>query len=245
MAELAKKHFQTAMDAIDRIESAPSADAVAGIVKSAVAVFGLEHFCCLTPRSSRYPTFEDCMLMNRWPSGWFEMYRRSDFHRHDPIIRHTRTQLRPTAWSEAPVSNDPIARTIMSVAAVDFGMRAGISVPIYGINSYQAGVSFAGLEIDESKDARSAIELIAIYSFNRCNNFRAAATPAPGRLLTARQREILTWVANGKTAWDTGQILGVTPDNINKVVITAINKLQASNRTHAVVEAIRRREIDI
>ena len=245
MAELARKHFQTAMDAIDRIESAPSADAVAGIVKSAVAVFGLEHFCCLTPRSSQYPTFDDCMLMHRWPEGWFEIYRKSGFHSHDPIVRHTRTQLRSTAWSEAPIPNDPVARTVMSVAAVDFGMRAGISVPIYGINSYQAGVSFAGLEIDESQDARSAIELIAIYSFNRFNNFRAAAAPAQAKLLTARQREILQWVANGKTAWDTGRILGVTPDSINKVVTNAITKLQAANRTHAVVEAIRRREIEI
>ncbi|MDB5502036.1 MAG: transcriptional regulator, LuxR family [Tardiphaga sp.] len=244
MSEPGKRHFQIAMDAIDELENTTSAGEAVDTVGRAVAHFGLEHFCCLMPRNSQRPTFDACVLMTRWPRDWFDLYRRSDFQQHDPIVRYTRTQLRATSWSEALVSNDRVGRSVMEIAAVDFGLRAGISVPIHGINNYQAGVSFAGLQIDASKDAKSAVELIAIYAFNRLNQFQVAA-PARPKVLTPRQREILSWTANGKTAWDTGQILGVSEDNVHKLIASAVARLEATNRTHAVVKAIRLKEIDL
>lgn len=245
MGELDKRHFQIAMDAIDQIEKTTSAEGISQIVARAVSRFGYEYFCCLMPRNLASPTFESCVLIERWPPGWLDLYRRCDFQSCDPIVRHTRSQVRCTSWAEAPIPDDPVARSIMDIAASEFRLRAGISVPIHGINSYQAGISFAGFEIDDGQDAKSAVELIAIYAVNRISNFRIAAAPPPKKLLTPRQREILLWAAKGKSAWDTGKILGVTEDNVNKLISSAVVKLNAANRTHAVVEAISRREIEI
>jgi LuxR family quorum sensing-dependent transcriptional regulator len=242
MGQLDNKHFQIAATAIDLLDAAKLESDIAPIVAKSVSAFGFEYFCCASPRD-RQPTFDACVLMNRWPKDWFALYLDSDFQRHDPIASYTRSQFRSLQWSEVPIPDDPVARSIMTIAAEDYGLKRGVSVPIHGLSGYQAGISFAGTEIETSIAARSAVELIAIYAFNKLTHFRAAGVPT--RVLTPRQREILSWAAMGKTAWDIGKILSISTDTVNKLMATAIVRLDATNRTHAVVEAIRRKEIQI
>ncbi|KIZ43807.1 MULTISPECIES: LuxR family transcriptional regulator [Rhodopseudomonas] len=244
MAQLDNKHFQTAMAAIDDINSTTDERAIATAVQRAVGAFGFEHFCCAMPKSNQRQNFDACVLMNRWPSRWFEMYRNCNFQLHDPIARYTRSQSRSVYWSEIPIPDEPTARSIMTIAAGEHRLRHGLAIPIHGLNGYQAGISFAGFEIEQSGSVRSAIELIAIFAFNKLTHLKTE-TAAQDKILTPRQREILSWIAVGKTAWDIGRILDISQDTVNKLVAAAIERLQVTNRTHAVVEAIRRREIEI
>jgi LuxR family quorum sensing-dependent transcriptional regulator len=54
---------------------------------------------------------------------------------------------------------------------------------------------------------------------------------------------VLCWTAAGKTAWDTGGILNIAEDTVNKHMASAMRKLNVYSRTHAVAESIRRGEI--
>lgn len=58
------------------------------------------------------------------------------------------------------------------------------------------------------------------------------------KLLTAREIEVLRWVANGKSAWEVGEILHITKRTVDEHVQTGVRKLGAFNRTHAVALAI-------
>ena len=57
--------------------------------------------------------------------------------------------------------------------------------------------------------------------------------------LTPRECEVLRWVANGKSAWEIGEILEITKRTVDEHVQTAVRKLGAANRTHAVAIALR------
>ncbi len=59
-----------------------------------------------------------------------------------------------------------------------------------------------------------------------------------GISLTKREVECLEWIANGKSSWDIGQILGISPDTVNYHVKKTLRKLDVSSRTTAVVRAI-------
>ena len=61
--------------------------------------------------------------------------------------------------------------------------------------------------------------------------------------LTPREIEVLKWVARGKSAWEIGEILGIAKRTVEDHVHNVIGKLGASNRTEAVVIAIRDRII--
>jgi LuxR family transcriptional regulator, quorum-sensing system regulator BjaR1 len=63
--------------------------------------------------------------------------------------------------------------------------------------------------------------------------------------LTAREIEVLTWVARGKSAWEIGQILRITKRTVDEHVHAAVLKLGADNRTHAVALAVRDRIVDL
>jgi DNA-binding CsgD family transcriptional regulator len=55
--------------------------------------------------------------------------------------------------------------------------------------------------------------------------------------LTLREREIMTWIARGKTDWQTGHILEISAKTVNFHVERAKRKLGATTRAHAIVIA--------
>ena len=69
--------------------------------------------------------------------------------------------------------------------------------------------------------------------------------PKKNPSLTARELEVLTWVARGKSAWEIGEILHIAKRTVDEHVATSVRKLGAASRIHAVALAIRDRIIDI
>lgn len=57
--------------------------------------------------------------------------------------------------------------------------------------------------------------------------------------LTPREREVLAWVAQGKSAGEVAEILQIARRTVNEHVQTVVRKLAALNRTHAVAIAVR------
>jgi LuxR family transcriptional regulator, quorum-sensing system regulator LasR len=56
--------------------------------------------------------------------------------------------------------------------------------------------------------------------------------------LSPRQREVLTWSAEGKTTWETSVIIKCTEATVNYHLRQVIRKLEAANKTHAVWRAL-------
>jgi LuxR family quorum sensing-dependent transcriptional regulator len=52
-------------------------------------------------------------------------------------------------------------------------------------------------------------------------------------------------VAQGKSAWEIGEILHIAKRTVDEHVQTAVRKLGAVNRTHAVALAVRQQIVDI
>jgi LuxR family quorum-sensing system transcriptional regulator SolR len=63
--------------------------------------------------------------------------------------------------------------------------------------------------------------------------------PEAAAILTSREREILSWSAEGKTAYEIGRILGLTEATIIFHLNKAMRKLGAVNKTQAIAKAIR------
>ncbi|MGP0092297.1 MAG: LuxR C-terminal-related transcriptional regulator, partial [Xanthobacteraceae bacterium] len=58
------------------------------------------------------------------------------------------------------------------------------------------------------------------------------------RSLSPREREVLSWAAQGKTTQEISETLGITPRTVEEHVTAASRKLGAANRTHAVAIAL-------
>ena len=55
--------------------------------------------------------------------------------------------------------------------------------------------------------------------------------------LSKRETEVLYWISIGKTNWEIGMILDISVYTVKNHVKNILNKLNASNRTHATQRA--------
>lgn len=67
---------------------------------------------------------------------------------------------------------------------------------------------------------------------------RLQETPPAGAVLTPRQLECLRWVQAGKSAFDIGVILGISPRTVEAHVSEACSRLRVRTRMQAVLAAI-------
>ena len=58
-----------------------------------------------------------------------------------------------------------------------------------------------------------------------------------GSGLTLREREVLAWTADGKTAYEIGMIFGIAERTVKFHLQNAVVKLDAMNKTHAATKA--------
>jgi LuxR family transcriptional regulator, quorum-sensing system regulator BjaR1 len=229
---------------VDGLERLSSVEGVCAAMAKKLAGFGIENFI-VTGIPAREQSFENLVIAARWPDEFFTLYVENDYARFDPIIRRCVHSHSPFAWrAESYVSNmDSRVAEVMRRAA-DFGLRRGYTVPIHGPDAYVACVSMAGAECDLPARERPAIHLMALYAFERMRNLRGRH-PDEKQPLTIREREVLAWAADGKSALDIGQILNISKRTVDEHSQTAARKLGASNRTQAVAIALRDRIIDV
>jgi len=178
----------------------------------------------------------------QWPAEWFKIYNEGRYLHFDPVIRHLRRSVRPFEWTEVryDAETEPRAAELMHMRR-DFGFGCALVVPMPGPGGTTAGVSMSGRAPDPSPQNRAAIHLMALYAFDRTASLRVAPRPAP--FLTAREREVLTWAAAGKSAWEVGEILNIAKRTVDEHARMAAGKLGAASRTQAVALAMRDRFI--
>jgi len=101
-----------------------------------------------------------------------------------------------------------------------------------------------GTDVDLAANAKPGLHLISLYAFERMRQLlgRKSEVKPP---LTPREREVLAWSAQGKSAWEIGTILSVGKRTVDEHAQTAMRKLGAVNRTQAVAIALRHRLFDV
>jgi DNA-binding CsgD family transcriptional regulator len=67
--------------------------------------------------------------------------------------------------------------------------------------------------------------------------------PVEHHSITSREREVLWWAAQGKSALDIADILRITKRTVDEHIQNAARRLGAANRTQAVAIALRERLI--
>jgi DNA-binding CsgD family transcriptional regulator len=154
-------------------------------------------------------------------------------------------RLLPLDWDDVR-STDETVQHIHEVAE-QYGVgRHGISIPIRepGVGDAMFSVNF---ECDDRhwNEVRlrlvSRLHLFAHYYHLRMKDVIAAQPVTAEYDLSPREREVLRWAADGKTAWETAQLLGVSERAIRLYTENAITKLRAKTKTQAVAIAVRNR----
>jgi LuxR family quorum sensing-dependent transcriptional regulator len=235
---------QGAFALIDGLERLPTVSDVTDALARELVHFGIDTFI-FTALPNKQQSFEDLVMASRWPSEFFMLYVANDYLRFDPLIRRCLTSHMPFEWhaDSYRASADRHVAELMERAA-EFGLNHGYVVPIHGPNGHEACASLAGAEPTLTASTKAIIHLLVLYAFDRMRSLRGTL-PHKKPALTAREREVLEWAANGKSASQISQALRISKRTVDEHTQTATRKLGAANRTQAVAIALRDRIIGL
>jgi LuxR family transcriptional regulator, quorum-sensing system regulator BjaR1 len=244
MTKAAQTFGREAFEFVENLDRQPNPEAVIQAMNRVVARFGFEGLFVSWLRASPSRPFDDLVLAAQCPSEFRAVYASKGYVRFDPNVRRALSSDRPFEWTlSSGESRERRVREVMRFLA-DFGFKRGFVVPIHGAGGLEAGVGMVGDKLDLPAEAKPGLHLMALYAFDRvCQLVGTEAEETPS--LTKREREVLAWSAQGKSAWEIGELLHLTKRTVDEHARTAMRKLGAANRTHAVAIAIRRRLFEI
>ncbi|GJD50715.1 HTH-type quorum sensing-dependent transcriptional regulator RpaR [Methylobacterium crusticola] len=245
MASTDETFIRQTFDLIDVFEDITDPLDVQRRIANLIVDFGFEYFT-ITRLPQPSERLGPNMLLSIWPSGWLAHYDRIGHYRFDPVARHCYRTIEPFAWSEVEYEPEIAARArrVMD-EATEHGMAAGYCVPIHDAMGFQAVVSLAGERVEMPPRVRRGIHLLGLYAWGAAERTTTRRKKNTGRLLSVRERDVLSWAAVGRTGDEIADILGVSPETVSTHLKNARHKIGTRNTTHTVVEALRRREISL
>lgn len=196
-------------------------------------------YCSYLMRVPSLNTSPKFIMFDTCPPGWKEHYMSSKFSETDPVIRFGMNSIEPLTWSEKLFSDTP--QLWSDIRA--FGLKVGISQPCWAAHGVFGLLSFMRPETPLTtgeigmlrRQMQIVTNLLHISMYERMGISKMTA--ASDVNLTLREREILRWTSEGKTAEIIGKILNISTRTVNFHISNVLLKLVAVNKVQAVVKA--------
>lgn len=225
----------------EQLTRAQSVDEIHDLCSRICETFGFDHFVygARVPTSLVKPRL---YVVSGYSGQWWEHYKQMGYMAHDPTIRYCHDNVRPCTWDRLPLGNG-IDQQIMDEAG-EHGIRSGLSIPIHGARGEAAMFNLAS----SRSPADMAIHLVEVLPY--VHLLASFVHEASRRVLwaehgnfeknplTEREKECLLWSAEGKTSWETSQILGISERTVTFHLQNAAEKLKVCNRQQAIARVI-------
>jgi len=172
-----------------------------------------------------------------WPDAFAKEWVANDYVVHDPITQYALNSRATFDWETAREQGSDYGKKIFDGAS-EIGMDKGVAIPV-SAGLVPLGIVSVGLEEPLAPDILARLEMVAIHAYTRMLDFIGGEDAPPPIKLSKREVDVLNFTAIGKTAWDISRIYNISESTVRTHLRNIIVKLNASNKTHAVVKALR------
>ncbi len=229
-------------DFVTDTNRAADGDALFGLLSRAVGQYGYDRLVFSAPLDFDLPpALNTHGLYQNYPEDWQAYYVENDCIRIDPVLLAAAAREHAFTWDELEKTSDySRAQVRFMRLSEEAGLHHGVGVPLRNRRALIAGIGLASsLEADATQPR---LDLLNAF----CTQFYAAFKRLYARIdegvvpmvLSAKEKEILTWVAAGKTDDDIGLILSISRNTVDTHIRHIFHKLDAPNRVTAVVKGI-------
>ncbi|MBD9371229.1 autoinducer binding domain-containing protein [Rhizobium sp. ARZ01] len=204
--------------------------------------FFLKHFIVISLPGFEAEKLSAHSIVSNWPAEVIAKYDALHMVRRSPGIRKLRVTTVPFSFDMAKWIGEASQDMDLSDLAKlmqHHGMLVGHIFPVHDALGNRGAVVWCGEKRTLSFEDRLLLQMISIQVFNRLAEI-GAVWKTGQVVLTEREIECLSWTAAGKTSIEIAEILGLSEHTVNHYLNQVTRKLEAVNRTQAVVKAIRR-----
>lgn len=187
---------------------------------------------------------EDALFLSTSDAEYSQLYVRDGFYRRTPVYRWLMRNTGMTSWRW--VHDDFVAGRLPPEEAeavrvnARWGIFAGIAISFPETPRTKGAL---GMTADHGLDHDDVDEILtlhgkAIEAVSHMLHFRIISLPANyiRRTLTPRQREVLEWVADGKTTQDIAILMSISSAMVEKHLKLARESLNVETTAQAVAK---------
>lgn len=183
--------------------------------------------------------------INNYPEAWIERYAAERHVYNDPIVAAGLTRKTPFRWKDVAEAGGLTAdeQSVVDDAA-KHGIANGLTVPLMSRHGELAVMTVIPDDKFQTELPEAhLIHIIAQY-FHSCalavvmEEHLIGSYRRRRSFLSAREKETVIWVSKGKSSWEIAKILGISEKSVEFYMESVKRKLEAVNRTQAVVKAI-------
>ncbi|WP_084777090.1 autoinducer binding domain-containing protein [Massilia sp. WF1] len=178
------------------------------------------------------------VLENNYSAAWQAEYARSNYLANDPTIPYALITCGPVLWSHTYSRARPFWED-----AAGHGVEHGVSIAMRHHSGALGMLSLARGhdKVCHREFAQFSLEVIRLGEMFAVTKFAQTVErllPESIVVLTAREKEVLKWTADGKTSEEAAGILNKSVNTVNFHIKQTLTKLNAVNKTQAVVKAL-------
>jgi DNA-binding CsgD family transcriptional regulator len=183
------------------------------------------------------------ITVDNTPRAYRELFQNRENWRRDPVMQHCKRFSMPIIWDQQTYAAQGLGEKWEEQAR--FGYRHGIAMALH---MPEGRHFFLGVDRDQPVPPDTAeitrlvadLQLFAVHAQDAALRILTPATNSPGApSLTPRELETLRWTMEGKTAWEVGNLLGISERTAALHVNNATHKLDCINKHQAVLKALR------
>jgi LuxR family transcriptional regulator len=179
------------------------------------------------------------VLLNNYSASWQESYVRNNYLMIDPTVAHGMRSVLPLVWSDSIFAS---CRGFWEDAQ-SHGLRVGWAQSCHDARGIGSLLTLARPH-DELSGAELAENTLKMSWLSKLSHEGLShlllnkLIPESGVTLTARERDVMLWTAEGKTSSDVGDIMNISDSTVNFHINNAVRKLGACNKTAASIKAV-------
>jgi LuxR family quorum-sensing system transcriptional regulator SolR len=177
-------------------------------------------------------------LFNNYSQEWQECYSERGYLAIDPTVQHALKNTLPIVWSHQVFESSPQLWEEARAHGLRFGWAQSSRDASGAIGMLTLARGEEQLSESELKSNCAKMAWLTQYAHAGMAKLLVPKyVPEAGVMMTAREKEVLRWTAEGKTAYEIGQILSVSERTVNFHINNVVAKMRASNKTQAAVKA--------
>lgn len=184
-------------------------------------------------------------IVANYPQEWRHRYEAKLYIHYDPVVTVARQSRLPFFWNNGGFIQ-PYRKAQQKVfhEAGTYGINTGYSIPISGRNGdcglFSVAAHHERVLLDAMGPSGHLVYLLGLQLHDHLLSL-TAQTPAGSAdiNLTARELECLKWAAEGMTTEQIADRVMISSATVNYHFNKIVAKLDASNRHHAAIKAVR------
>ena len=227
-------------DGLQRFSDVKSVEEITSLCDGYCKFFGFDTFVYAL-RVPEYFASSKLVIVDGYPSSWVKHYFEHSFYDVDPVMEYSSKHIVPVEWRNLCIDDNSTQKVMMNEARA-FGIKSGVTMPIHSPHGELGVLSFAlDMDAPRANEVTSYsipyIQLLASYTHEALRRICGLMDEGDGDVLTVREKECLKWAADGKSAWEIGNILHISDRTVNFHLNNIVQKLGVTNRQHAVAKA--------